>query len=542
MSNATLSSLTSLNHWMRPIASSQRGVFFGVLMGMLSLFLSGCATSKNVSSLDAPMSEQVRLDLEKFCNKGNPFACYRLGSELDDQKNWGEAKVWFTKGCDLKLAAACSEASVLAKTHLNQQQSAIELAKRSCDLNDTLGCYNLACYQCFYQKKPDEAFASLELSVKLGYRNLESLNHDTDLECVQKHSRWKSFIQSIPKVDLESRQLAQITGPRHLYHPKLRFSYAAVPGFHVQYSATGVMVFDDAGSRIYFTGSNQAFSQVSAAVKNNEMISKGEVEIQTVEGQVNGYSSILRVVRGTTQGLEYVAAIYVTGDEKYTVSAQATYLASYHDTYGPQILQSAESVILDARAHPGVSELPYLQSSQIGRYRYAGLQAGGPIWTSSGSLARKSSETLVVNSFFFTADEPFEAKTFQKVWEMVAQQSAIEVPSVVAQSFVRRTAPNGTQAWYYRTRGTQLAAENKKTPVVLEVGLVKFKHSVPLGQLGFFWARAVDPQTQNLDQDVQALLRLELKDSVLEELKSAPTDEPDLMSPSTTGNGAIPAG
>ena len=74
---------------------------------------------------------------------------------------------------------------------------ALKLAKRACELNDTLGCYNQGCYECLYQKDVTAAFKSLELAVKLGYRNVTSLENDPDLECLRKSKNWDAFLKKI---------------------------------------------------------------------------------------------------------------------------------------------------------------------------------------------------------------------------------------------------------------------------------------------------------------------------------------------------------
>jgi hypothetical protein len=511
---------------------------------------SACSsTPKNVSALDAPLTDSVRKDLEKYCSRGNPFACYRIGSDFDDRKNWGEAKVWFVKACDLKLAAACSEASVMDKARLNEREDAMKLAGKSCDLNDTLGCYNLGCYQCVYDNNATAAFKSLELAIKLGYRNKESMLADPDLECVRKHKDWAAFLKRFPdEGDSKiTHAYALSTGMRHLYHPKLKFSYAAVPGFHIQYSVSGVMVFDDAGSRVYFTGANQPFSEVKALVSKTEMISPGETEIHSDLGKVNGYPAYVRVVKGTAQGLEYIASIYVTGDEKYTVSAQSTYLASYHSTYGQAILQSAESIVLDPRGPPGPAEVPYRNAAKIGSYKYAGLRSGGPIWTPSGILpgrdkAQPYPDTLVVNSFIFSKDEPFDDATFGKIWGMVASQSSIQTAKFDPKKIAKTKSPTGNLSWHYLSPAEQLDPKNAKHPIQLEVGLVKLPHRVPLGELGYFWARVIKSKGAPVTTDTEALSNLQLRPEVLKELQEAPEEEPEVTAPSSVGNGAIPAG
>lgn len=513
-----------------------------------ALFTS-CATAPKESLLDAPLTETTRKDLEKYCGRGNPFACYRIADDLNDKKNWGEAKVWFVKSCDLKLAAGCSEASVVA-SKLNAGQEAVALAKKSCGLNDTLGCYNQGCYECVYLKDPIAAFKSLELSIRLGYRNRKSLEEDPDLECVRKHKNWDAFLKKIPdegdgKV---THRYALSTGSRHLYHPKLKFSYAAVPGFHIQYSISGVLVYDDAGSRVYFTGANQSFSELSAVVRKTEMIGPNEKEIHSDLGWVNGYPAYVRVVKGISQGMEFVASIYVTGDEKYTVTAQATYLASYHSTYGQAILQSAESIVLDPRGMPGTAELPYSNAAQIGSYKYAGLRAGGPIWTPNGVLPGrdKASEaghdTLVINSFIFSKEEPFTEATFERIWGMVAGQSSIVTPKFDSKNIAKEKVPGGTVAWHYLSPADQMGPSGKKYPIRLELGLVKYPYTVPLGELGYFWARVIKGNSKSIESDAAALSRLKLRPEVLKEMKETPAEEPDITAPSSVGNGAIPAG
>lgn len=521
----------------------------GFSLALIALSFSCSSAPKKENALDAPLTAEVRKDLEKYCGRGNPFACYRIGADLDDKKNWGEAKVWFVKACDLKLAAACSEASVMAKARLNEREEALKLARKSCDLNDTLGCYNLGCYQCVYHNDARSAFQSLELAIQLGYRNQESMLADPDLECLRQHKDWKAFLKRFPdegdgKV---THKYALSTGMRHLYHPKLKFSYAAVPGFHIQYAVSGVMVFDDAGSRVYFTGANQPFSEVKDIVQKTEMIAAGETEIHSDLGTVNGVPAYVRVVKGTAQGLEYVASIYVTGDEKYTVTAQATYLASYHSTYGQQILQSAESIVLDPRGPPDAGDVPYRNAARIGSYQYAGLRAGGPLWTPSGILpgrdkAQPNPDTLVVNSFIFSKDEPFNEATFAKIWGMVASQSSIETPKFDPKKIAKTKSRAGNQAWSYLSAADQIDPKNAKHPIRLEVGLVRLPHTVPLGELGYFWARVIKRPAAPVASDTAALTDLRLRPEVLEELKEASPEEPEVTVPSSVGNGAIPAG
>ncbi|MBS1958336.1 MAG: hypothetical protein JST80_02590 [Bdellovibrionales bacterium] len=522
----------------------------GVVSTIIFSLVSGaCASTPKESSLDAPLTPEVRKDLEKYCSKGNPFACYRIGSDLDDKKNWGEAKVWFVKACDLRLGAACSEASVMAKSHLNEKEEAIKLATKACDLNDTLGCYNQGCYECLYQNNPTAAFKSLELAVKLGYRNLTSLENDPDLECARKNKNWDAFVKKIPSEgDAKvTHRYALSTGARHLYHPKLKFSYSAVPGFHIQYSVSGVMVYDDAGSRIYFTGSNQSYSEVADLVRKNTMIESGEKVMSEEEGTVNGYKALSRVVKGTLQGLEYIAAIYVTGDDKYTVTSQSTYLASYHSTYGAAILQNAESIVIDPRGPPGVAELPYVDGGKIGSYKYAGIQSGGPLWTQSGLLPYKEKskdrnkfDTLVVNSFVFTKDDPFAEDTFQKVWEMVAAQSSIDVAKLDPKK-LKKDKTDGNLAWHYLSDGKQVDREGNKHDIQLEVGLVKLPHHVTVGDLGYFWARVIKSGSRDVTKDTSALSKIKIKPSVIKEMEEMPAEEPEVTAPSSgTGDGAIP--
>lgn len=523
--------------------------WFAVALIALS---SACASKpKKTNPIDAPLTDAVRKDLEKYCGLGNPFACYRLGSDLDDHQNWGEARVWFGKACDQKLAAACSEASVLAMTKLNQKEEAVALARKSCDLNDTLGCYNQGCFECVAHNDPAAALKSLDLAVKLGYRNRESLRTDPDLECVRKSKGWDAFMKRIPEEgdSKVTHRYALSTGMRHLYHPKLRYSYAVVPGFHIQYSVSGTMVFDDAGSRVLFTGSHTPFSAVSETVLKTEMIGPGETEIHKELGQVNGMPALVRVVKGTSQGMEYIASTYVTGDERYTATAQSSYLASYHSTYGQLILQSSESIVLDPRGPPGPAELPYTNAAQIGSYKYAGLRSGSPLWTPSGVLpARDKSnpfpDTLVVNSVIFTKEEPFNEATFQRIWTLVAGQSAIETEKFDPRKIVKRpSVKGGNESWSYLAPAKQLDGANQRHPIRMEVGLVRMPHTAPIGEIGYFWARVIKSRRSAAEvaSDTGPLSSLKLRPEVFKEVVETPVEEPDITAPSSVGNGAIPA-
>jgi hypothetical protein len=527
-----------------------------LFLSWLSLGM-GCASLSNPkpeSALDAPLDSKVRAELESYCRKGNPFACYRLGADADEQKNWGEAKSWFNEACELRLASACSEASVMSKSHLNQLSEAYRFAKKSCDLNDTLGCYNQACYECLTGQGATAALKSLKLAIQLGYRNLEALTQDPDLQCFRSSSHWESFVKQFPAAVKDGKILALGTGPRHLYHPRLRFSYAAVPGFSIQYSPSGVLVHDDAGSRIFFTGSHQGFSEVKAAVEKTEMLeSSGKAEVLAqVEGSVNGKKSFTKVVRGLVQGLEVVASIYVTGDEKYTVTSQATYLSSFHSTYGDAILHSAESVVIDPRGPPSADDLAFERMDRIGKYRFAGLRAGAPLWNTSGKLPSATSiqpgqelqDTLILNSFIFTPEDPWSEVTLQKLRQMVAAQSGLELQknqSGLKDGLSKMTSKRGNQALIYQSQAK--VKGQKIEEIRFELGLVKMPLKSALGQVGYFWARGTqhEPKPQTDSKHLKALISLELKPDMIEEFKNAKPEDPEISTPKTTGDGNIPA-
>lgn len=507
---------------------------------LLCVFLFACSSTPKPdapSPLDAPLTQAIRQELEDYCKKGNPFACFRLGSDADDQKNWGEAKVWFQKACDLRLAAACSEASVMAKSHLNQLAEAFRLAQHACDLNDTLGCYNRACYECLLDKPKESVLKSLNLSIALGYRNWAALEADPDLECFRKSAHWIAFKKQFPIVDTTKGRVAIGTGPRHLYHPRLRFSYAAVPGFSIQYSPGGVLVHDEAGSKIFFTGSHQPYSEAKKALESTELL-EGKGEVLTVhETEVNQRKSYAKIVRGSIQGLETIVGVYITGDEAYTATAQVTYLASFHSTYGDAILQSAESIVLDPRGPPSADDLAFIRPHQLGSYRFVGLQFGSPIWKPQGD--RKSDDTLILSSFIYTPEDPFQSSTFEKLWKLVSAQSGIRSLSAKMSSIARSRGAHGNQGLVLASKGSQKRLDGTSREVQFELGLVKMPHRAAIGEVGYFWARISKQRTSQTD--LTSMLSLQLKPEMIEEFKNTPAEETEIVTPRTNGDGEIPA-
>ncbi len=63
---------------------------------------------------------------------------------------------------------------------------------------DPVVWYNLACSYSLL-RMIDPGLSALEKAIKLGYRDLDFMNHDSDLENLRKNKRYKEFLASLAK-------------------------------------------------------------------------------------------------------------------------------------------------------------------------------------------------------------------------------------------------------------------------------------------------------------------------------------------------------
>lgn len=77
---------------------------------------------------------------------------------------------------------------------------AMHYAQKGCDLKDSLGCYNVACYHC-EKNEPEKALASFKQALAMNLLTIEdwdykrSLFQDPQLECVRRHKHFAALRQ-----------------------------------------------------------------------------------------------------------------------------------------------------------------------------------------------------------------------------------------------------------------------------------------------------------------------------------------------------------
>ncbi|MBM4019862.1 MAG: hypothetical protein FJ288_16330 [Planctomycetes bacterium] len=80
-------------------------------------------------------------------------------------------------------------------THVGRYRDGLAVDRRLVALRprDPIACYNLACSHSRL-KQAGRAFAALRRAIELGYRDLEHMQVDPDLENIRKDPRWNDLV------------------------------------------------------------------------------------------------------------------------------------------------------------------------------------------------------------------------------------------------------------------------------------------------------------------------------------------------------------
>jgi len=114
----------------------------------------------------------------KGCEKQDPIACSNLAGIHNENKDYYKSYNYFIKACNLAHAPACNSASMLIYKKLltvdNPNQTMLNLDSNSCEMNDKIGCSNLAYDYSIgigTTKDPKKAKQYYKKACKLGHKN-----------------------------------------------------------------------------------------------------------------------------------------------------------------------------------------------------------------------------------------------------------------------------------------------------------------------------------------------------------------------------------
>jgi len=114
----------------------------------------------------------------KGCETKDPTACSNLANIYGTQKEYYKSYNYFIKACNLADALACNNASMLLYKKLltvdNPNKTMFNLDSNSCEMNDKIGCSNLAYDYSMgigVKKDPKKAKQYYKKACQLGHKN-----------------------------------------------------------------------------------------------------------------------------------------------------------------------------------------------------------------------------------------------------------------------------------------------------------------------------------------------------------------------------------
>jgi hypothetical protein len=412
-----------------------------ILSGVMFITLTSCAHAPhkvpaNLSDPSTtPANKSTEADpeidiatLDKNCETKNAFACMARAEEYLYENDNENAFLYYQKGCDLDLPASCSEASVLAG-RVNRKPTMMKDALKSCRMNSTLGCYNVACYKCSDNQDVAATQKYLLEAIALGFADRHAMETDPDLACIKDKPEWAKILAAIP-VDSPTNK-SQISGLKHIFYRNLGLSFIPVPGFKFEPLPGLIRQTDSSGAQVTITGVSIPFKESSAVFQQQLKNIPSYELLKQVDLKVNGFDSHLQVGKYEREGLSYYLINYFTGNDDYTAEASGTFLAAYQGTFGDAIQESVTSIVLSPTQLPSEKQVAYDHFLKGTGFKFAGIGGGQVIYNTAGELREEHAlPVIVINPVVFGIQEnKLDSDVAKSILEKVASgKSATDNP------------------------------------------------------------------------------------------------------------------
>ncbi len=359
------------------------------LLAHLSGVITGCSSAPK----PAPQAQGEFLQLaQDQCKAENPQACYLLGLEARDQKDNAKAYALFDQACKAHHPASCSEQGIVAHL-LGHPEEAIKLTQQSCDLNDTLGCYNLACYYSLSNADENKIYDALDRSSSLGLNELDLIAHDPDLDRVRNSSRFNAWVERFKKRPGHFNH----TGGYHWYNDAVGFSFIPLGNFKLSMGPGQVLMEDESNTLVHFSFTSNSFQNSVKLLKSTLQQYPHYTLKSAVDDTVNGYSVHFQVGTTLNQGEETVLLHYFMGNEKATLQGSAQVLSTFADTLTPLLTTVLTNVVINPLRLPDEAHSPFEADSlaliKAKGYEFAGTESGSYHYQRLGQPAEKPNET-----------------------------------------------------------------------------------------------------------------------------------------------------
>lgn len=347
-----------------PFAKNLLKIKFFISVFLLLVF-AGCASKPKKSekgssggSYSLPSPE----NLKAACDKGNPLACFEVGQAHVEKESWKEALEVFVQNCVKKgHPFSCTQAGYI-HSKLGHEEEALKFSGYGCLKMDSVGCYNVACYNC---RKNDvrSTLAALKRAERLGFEIKDDTLKDPDLACIKNSAEYLDLLK------LSKKRKHVRTTEFHVV-PQF-YSAAFIPpyGFEYKTDANTLTFEDSSGAFVRILRSPEKFSEVikKYKAKTNDFLH------ETKEFEMNGYRGFADRRVTTSKPDAFKQVTYILGNEDYVIAAQGGYPSTFEKELAPRVLRTVSSLIFDEESAITEEKLFFTVDTKKFDFKFAGI-------------------------------------------------------------------------------------------------------------------------------------------------------------------------